>query len=76
MCATHARALFHNTPSGPEVICRGLLGFGIGGEYPLSATICAEGTAPRRRGTLMAVVFSNQGARAARASRRRLEDWA
>jgi len=43
------------------VICRGLLGFGIGGEYPLSATICAEGTAPRRRGTLMALVFSNQG---------------
>jgi len=43
------------------VIARGLLGFGIGGEYPLSATICAEGTAPRRRGTLMSLVFANQG---------------
>jgi len=43
------------------VVCRGVLGFGIGGEYPLSATICAEGTAARRRGTLMAVVFSHQG---------------
>mmetsp|Transcript_116277 Transcript_116277/g.335875 ORF Transcript_116277/g.335875 Transcript_116277/m.335875 type:complete len:496 (-) Transcript_116277:278-1765(-) len=43
------------------VVCRAMLGFGIGGEYPLSATICAEGTAARRRGTLMALVFSNQG---------------
>mmetsp|Transcript_116276 Transcript_116276/g.335867 ORF Transcript_116276/g.335867 Transcript_116276/m.335867 type:complete len:504 (-) Transcript_116276:345-1856(-) len=43
------------------VVCRGLLGFGIGGEYPLSATICSEGTAARRRGTMMALVFSHQG---------------
>jgi len=43
------------------VVSRAILGFGIGGEYPLSATICAEGTTARRRGTLMALVFSNQG---------------
>lgn len=40
---------------------RGVLGFGIGGEYPLSATICAEGTAPRKRATMMSLVFANQG---------------
>lgn len=42
-------------------ISRALLGFGIGGEYPLSASICAEGTSAKRRSTLMSLVFSNQG---------------
>eukprot|EP00971_Amphidinium_carterae_P071132 1406529-Amphidinium_carterae.1 len=38
-----------------------ILGFGIGGEYPLSATIASESSTARRRGTLMALVFSMQG---------------
>jgi len=52
---------------GPEqlftqiAIARFVMGVGIGGEYPLSATIAAEGCSKRRSGTLMAVVFSNQG---------------
>eukprot|EP00929_Paragymnodinium_shiwhaense_P017177 TRINITY_DN12617_c0_g1_i1.p1 TRINITY_DN12617_c0_g1~~TRINITY_DN12617_c0_g1_i1.p1 ORF type:complete len:502 (-),score=108.10 TRINITY_DN12617_c0_g1_i1:636-2141(-) len=60
-------ALVVENGRGPEfmltqlMIYRGILGFGIGGEYPLSAAICAEGTSPRRRGTLMALVFTNQG---------------
>mmetsp|Transcript_5238 Transcript_5238/g.12617 ORF Transcript_5238/g.12617 Transcript_5238/m.12617 type:complete len:459 (-) Transcript_5238:262-1638(-) len=40
---------------------RMILGFGIGGEYPLSATIASESSTARRRGTLMALVFSMQG---------------
>jgi len=41
---------------------RFLLGVGIGGEYPLSATVAAE-TAKntKTRGTRMAIVFSTQG---------------
>lgn len=52
---------------GPEqlllqiAICRAILGFGIGGEYPLSASICSEGVSARTRSTKMALVFSNQG---------------
>eukprot|EP00405_Crypthecodinium_cohnii_P013874 CAMPEP_0206445918 /NCGR_PEP_ID=MMETSP0324_2-20121206/15812_1 /ASSEMBLY_ACC=CAM_ASM_000836 /TAXON_ID=2866 /ORGANISM="Crypthecodinium cohnii, Strain Seligo" /LENGTH=511 /DNA_ID=CAMNT_0053914261 /DNA_START=159 /DNA_END=1694 /DNA_ORIENTATION=- len=42
-------------------IARLIMGFGIGGEYPLSASIAAEGCTKRRSGTLMALVFSNQG---------------
>mmetsp|Transcript_8170 Transcript_8170/g.18258 ORF Transcript_8170/g.18258 Transcript_8170/m.18258 type:complete len:458 (-) Transcript_8170:95-1468(-) len=38
-----------------------ILGVGIGGEYPLSATIASESCTARRRGTLMACVFSMQG---------------
>jgi len=38
-----------------------ILGIGIGGEYPLSATIASESSSARRRGTLMALVFSMQG---------------
>jgi PHS family inorganic phosphate transporter-like MFS transporter len=37
------------------------LGFGIGGEYPLSATLAAEGSTSQTRGRQMAVVFSMQG---------------
>jgi PHS family inorganic phosphate transporter-like MFS transporter len=43
-------------------IVRAILGFGIGGEYPLSATLAAEGaTDPNTRGRHMALVFSMQG---------------
>eukprot|EP00029_Vermamoeba_vermiformis_P008587 TRINITY_DN4068_c0_g1_i1.p1 TRINITY_DN4068_c0_g1~~TRINITY_DN4068_c0_g1_i1.p1 ORF type:complete len:416 (-),score=23.44 TRINITY_DN4068_c0_g1_i1:109-1209(-) len=41
---------------------RTILGFGIGGEYPLSATLAAEGaTDPATRGRTMAIVFAMQG---------------
>eukprot|EP00929_Paragymnodinium_shiwhaense_P065749 TRINITY_DN32945_c0_g1_i1.p1 TRINITY_DN32945_c0_g1~~TRINITY_DN32945_c0_g1_i1.p1 ORF type:complete len:471 (-),score=93.18 TRINITY_DN32945_c0_g1_i1:112-1524(-) len=42
-------------------ICRFALGFGVGGEYPLAATITAEGTTKERRGRMIAAVFSMQG---------------
>ncbi|XP_076892896.1 putative inorganic phosphate transporter 1-9 [Bidens hawaiensis] len=40
---------------------RFLLGFGIGGDYPLSATIMAEFANKRTRGAFIAGVFSMQG---------------
>ncbi|KAJ2156454.1 hypothetical protein GGF46_005175 [Coemansia sp. RSA 552] len=42
-------------------IWRVLLGFGIGGDYPLTATIVSEYATPARRGMLMSAVFSCQG---------------
>jgi len=40
---------------------RFVLGFGIGGEYPLAASITAEGTDRASRGRMVAAVFSMQG---------------
>ncbi len=40
---------------------RFILGFGIGGDYPLSAVITSEYSAKHFRGTLIAAVFSMQG---------------
>jgi len=42
-------------------LCRFLLGIGVGGEYPLAATIAAEGAPPGQRGRFIAAVFSMQG---------------
>jgi len=42
-------------------LCRFLLGVGVGGEYPLAATIAAEGAPPGQRGRFIAAVFSMQG---------------
>eukprot|EP00928_Gymnodinium_smaydae_P063750 TRINITY_DN47249_c0_g1_i1.p1 TRINITY_DN47249_c0_g1~~TRINITY_DN47249_c0_g1_i1.p1 ORF type:complete len:477 (-),score=105.73 TRINITY_DN47249_c0_g1_i1:37-1467(-) len=42
-------------------LCRFVLGVGVGGEYPLAATIAAENAKPGRRGQLIAAVFSMQG---------------
>jgi len=42
-------------------IFRCLLGIGIGGEYPLSATITAESSTTSNRGRMSAAVFSMQG---------------
>jgi len=42
-------------------IWRFILGFGVGGEYPLSATITSEGAAAATRGYAIALVFSMQG---------------
>jgi MFS transporter, PHS family, inorganic phosphate transporter len=41
---------------------RGVLGFGIGGDYPVSATIMSEYASKRNRGRMVALVFSMQGA--------------
>jgi len=37
------------------------LGFGIGGDYPLSATITSEHASTKTRGAMMAAVFASQG---------------
>jgi PHS family inorganic phosphate transporter-like MFS transporter len=42
-------------------ICRFILGIGVGGEYPLAASIAAEGAGEISRGRLIAGVFSMQG---------------
>ncbi|KAJ2004784.1 hypothetical protein H4R26_002318 [Coemansia thaxteri] len=42
-------------------IWRVLLGFGIGGDYPLTATIVSEYASVHNRGKLMAAVFAFQG---------------
>ena len=42
-------------------IFRFILGFGVGGEYPLAATITSESTSAASRGKLMVSVFSMQG---------------
>ncbi|KAF9552150.1 Inorganic phosphate transporter pho84, partial [Lunasporangiospora selenospora] len=40
---------------------RFILGFGIGGDYPMSATVTSEWSAANRRGQLMSIIFSMQG---------------
>ncbi|EER13486.1 inorganic phosphate transporter, putative [Perkinsus marinus ATCC 50983] len=42
-------------------ICRLVLGFGIGGEYPLSAAMASERASSEVRGRVVAGVFSMQG---------------
>jgi len=46
------------------VICRGFLGFGVGGEWPCTATTCSETSeeiSPRKRGRIVLFVLSMQG---------------
>jgi MFS transporter, PHS family, inorganic phosphate transporter len=40
---------------------RGIVGVGVGGEYPLSATVSAEGTTTASRGRALGMVFAMQG---------------
>ncbi|KAG0266923.1 Inorganic phosphate transporter pho84 [Mortierella polycephala] len=40
---------------------RFILGFGIGGDYPMSATVTSEWATANRRGQLMSIIFSMQG---------------
>ncbi|KAJ1746090.1 hypothetical protein LPJ78_005985, partial [Coemansia sp. RSA 989] len=42
-------------------IWRVILGFGIGGDYPLTATIVSEYASPQKRGMMISAVFSCQG---------------
>ncbi|GAB5033602.1 inorganic phosphate [Nannochloropsis oceanica] len=43
------------------MLCRFLMGMGVGGEYPMASTITAESSAPQDRGRNLAAVFSMQG---------------
>ncbi|KAF7317202.1 Inorganic phosphate transporter [Mycena chlorophos] len=46
---------------GALVVWRVLMGIGIGGDYPLSATIASEFAATRIRGRMLTAVFAAQG---------------
>ena len=58
-------ALSFDTPNFSvysQISCwRFILGAGVGGEYPLAATVTSESSSAARRGSLMAGVFSMQG---------------
>jgi MFS transporter, PHS family, inorganic phosphate transporter len=43
------------------IICRVILGIGIGGDYPVSATIMSEYSGKQSRGRMVGLVFSMQG---------------
>ena len=53
----------HNSQSVITTLCffRFWLGFGIGGDYPLSATIMSEYSNKKTRGAFIAAVFAMQG---------------
>jgi len=38
-----------------------ILGIGVGGDYPMSASITSDRATLRKRGTMLAYIFSNQG---------------
>lgn len=42
-------------------VWRILLGVGVGGDYPMSASITSDRANLRKRGTLLAYIFANQG---------------
>ncbi|KAJ7275787.1 major facilitator superfamily domain-containing protein [Mycena rebaudengoi] len=42
-------------------IWRIILGIGVGGDYPMSASITSDRAVLRKRGTMLAYIFSNQG---------------
>src|SRR5215469_9635107 len=44
------------------LVCRIILGIGIGGDYPVSATIMSEYSGKRSRGRMVGLVFAMQGA--------------
>jgi len=58
-----AFAFSHGGLSIIAVICfwRFILGFGIGGDYPVSAVIASEFSSKKDRGKVIALVFSMQG---------------
>ncbi|NP_001105818.1 phosphate transporter 12 [Zea mays] len=61
-----ASGLYFGTNEASNVVAvlcffRFWLGFGIGGDYPLSATIMSEYANKRRRGAFIAAVFAMQG---------------
>lgn len=58
-------AFVMDTPSltiyGQLACWRFILGCGVGGEYPLAATVTSESSSAENRGKLMAGVFAMQG---------------
>src|SRR5215469_1567109 len=44
------------------LVCRAILGIGIGGDYPVSATIMSEYSGKKSRGRMVGLVFAMQGA--------------
>jgi MFS transporter, PHS family, inorganic phosphate transporter len=44
------------------LVCRVILGIGIGGDYPVSATIMSEYSGKKDRGKMVGLVFAMQGA--------------
>ncbi|KAI9029550.1 major facilitator superfamily domain-containing protein [Phycomyces nitens] len=60
-CATSASAIRGVSAIGFLGCWRLLLGIGVGGDYPMSATITSEWSSAGRRGMMMALIFSMQG---------------
>ncbi|XBI34876.1 hypothetical protein VPH35_120627 [Triticum aestivum] len=64
VCSFASGLSFHNEPKCVvATLCffRFWLGFGVGGDYPLSATIMSEYANKRTRGAFIAAVFAMQG---------------
>ncbi|CAI9776904.1 unnamed protein product [Fraxinus pennsylvanica] len=64
ICSIASALSFGNQPKGVmATLCffRFWLGFGIGGDYPLSATIMSEYANKKTRGAFIAAVFAMQG---------------
>jgi PHS family inorganic phosphate transporter-like MFS transporter len=64
LCSVASGLSFGSTPKGAiGTLCffRFWLGFGIGGDYPLSATIMSEYANKKTRGAFIAAVFAMQG---------------
>jgi MFS transporter, PHS family, inorganic phosphate transporter len=64
LCSIASGLSFGHTPKGViGTLCffRFWLGFGIGGDYPLSATIMSEYANKKTRGAFIAAVFAMQG---------------
>ncbi|KAI9025000.1 major facilitator superfamily domain-containing protein [Phycomyces nitens] len=60
-CATSSSTLRGVSAIGFLGFWRLILGLGIGGDYPMSATITSEWSSKGRRGMMMALIFSMQG---------------
>ncbi|KAF9415984.1 Inorganic phosphate transporter pho84 [Podila epigama] len=63
---TFCCAMVGSGAKGADVIAyltfwRFILGIGIGGDYPMSATVTSEWASAGRRGQLMSIIFSMQG---------------
>jgi phosphate:H+ symporter len=60
-CATSASTIRGVSVLGFLGFWRLILGIGIGGDYPMSATITSEWSSAGKRGMMMALIFSMQG---------------
>ncbi|KAG0918511.1 hypothetical protein G6F33_000470 [Rhizopus arrhizus] len=60
-CATASSAVRGVSAMGFLGLWRLILGIGIGGDYPMSATITSEWSTAGKRGMMMALIFSMQG---------------